>query len=650
MRAKAKLTMATPVASPKHNDILIAVMGLTGSGKSTFIKNITGREDVGIGHGLCSETIEICSYTVVLNEKTFILVDTPGFDDTFEADEVIVGRIADWLSTTYQTKRYLNGILYLHRIDAPRQGGSSQRSLRMLKEICGREAYKNIVLGTTGWDLLPDPAEGITRERELREGDSFWKGMIKVGAQCVRMNQDVQSGKKLLLNMGNNETTALKIQTEMVEEGKAFEDTTAATELDHALTQLKIELAEKLHQAELRAQTQVAIAEADRIFREEEAKANHKLRLEEHARQEARKARLRDKEAKERLERLEREHEKALEAKREEARKQEDAAIVLIQKRMEETRLAESRVRDIEARTRMDRQVSQTLEIENQIEVWNYFLKQPGIVRILVEVPPILNSWCDTCLAPIGNQDFYACNQCLGPTSRFCVCLDCFNTSVSLDVPIEEFMRQEVPQFFTSRLQTEVDNMNLEHTVLLDDPAHLREAFITRMTSLINEAQDAAVEAYRQKSSENSLQLNQLMTPGPFSSSGSFPNPSQELSRAASHQREDTFHIRQQPAEPSWSRDLQSIDRVAANNALQDYLTTQVAQEAENADPDSRTDSYPQLTKEDAPHSFMLEHTDFEFSTATQIPQQEPEPNECYLNYLNLDWAASDDWDVNVAT
>jgi hypothetical protein len=79
---------------------------------------------------------------------------------------------------------------------------------------------------------------------------------------------------------------------------------------------------------------------------------------------------------------------------------------------------------------------------------------------------------------------------------------------VSLDVPIDEFMRQEVPQFFTSRLQTEVDNMNFEHTGLLDDPARLRETFIARMTSLINEAQDAAVEAYRQKSSENSLQFN----------------------------------------------------------------------------------------------------------------------------------------------
>jgi len=37
-------------------DVVIAVMGLTGVGKSSFIKNVTGREDIHIGHGLTSGT------------------------------------------------------------------------------------------------------------------------------------------------------------------------------------------------------------------------------------------------------------------------------------------------------------------------------------------------------------------------------------------------------------------------------------------------------------------------------------------------------------------------------------------------------------------------------------------------------------------
>ena len=37
-------------------DVIIAVMGATGVGKSTFIKTITGREDIAVGHGLFSGT------------------------------------------------------------------------------------------------------------------------------------------------------------------------------------------------------------------------------------------------------------------------------------------------------------------------------------------------------------------------------------------------------------------------------------------------------------------------------------------------------------------------------------------------------------------------------------------------------------------
>jgi ABC-type sugar transport system ATPase subunit len=36
------------------DDVVIALMGVTGAGKSTFIKTITGYEDIQIGHNLTS--------------------------------------------------------------------------------------------------------------------------------------------------------------------------------------------------------------------------------------------------------------------------------------------------------------------------------------------------------------------------------------------------------------------------------------------------------------------------------------------------------------------------------------------------------------------------------------------------------------------
>jgi Fe-S cluster assembly ATPase SufC len=49
-----------------ESDIIIAVMGIQGVGKSTFIKNITGNDDLVVGHGLFSGTL--------VNPKTLILL------------------------------------------------------------------------------------------------------------------------------------------------------------------------------------------------------------------------------------------------------------------------------------------------------------------------------------------------------------------------------------------------------------------------------------------------------------------------------------------------------------------------------------------------------------------------------------------------
>jgi putative ribosome biogenesis GTPase RsgA len=43
-----------PPLPPRHKNVVIAVIGPTGVGKSSFIKTLTGNEDIVIGHGLTS--------------------------------------------------------------------------------------------------------------------------------------------------------------------------------------------------------------------------------------------------------------------------------------------------------------------------------------------------------------------------------------------------------------------------------------------------------------------------------------------------------------------------------------------------------------------------------------------------------------------
>jgi predicted GTPase len=98
-----------------------SVMGPTGAGKSTvsqiylvyqslmaqprqFVKAATGVDDVGIGHGLvsCTDKVRAVRCHHPSEDCDIVLVDTPGFDDTFKSDAKILEHIANWLKETFE--------------------------------------------------------------------------------------------------------------------------------------------------------------------------------------------------------------------------------------------------------------------------------------------------------------------------------------------------------------------------------------------------------------------------------------------------------------------------------------------------------------------------------------------------------------------
>ena len=65
----------------------ILVVGETGTGKSTLINNLLGREVAVVGHTMESETLQVTPHELSVEGVPIVVYDTPGLDDTREDNE-----------------------------------------------------------------------------------------------------------------------------------------------------------------------------------------------------------------------------------------------------------------------------------------------------------------------------------------------------------------------------------------------------------------------------------------------------------------------------------------------------------------------------------------------------------------------------------
>ena len=104
----------------------MALMGGTGTGKSSFIRDLQGRDSQGclpkIGHGLQSCTKKVTWYSATLGGEAITVLDTPGFDDVALTDSEILQDLATELSSIYRGHRNLVGLICLHDISQKKMG------------------------------------------------------------------------------------------------------------------------------------------------------------------------------------------------------------------------------------------------------------------------------------------------------------------------------------------------------------------------------------------------------------------------------------------------------------------------------------------------------------------------------------------------
>ncbi|WPH02106.1 P-loop containing nucleoside triphosphate hydrolase protein [Acrodontium crateriforme] len=252
----------------QNTPVKIAVMGVTGSGKSTFIQTATPESEVGIGHDLESFTAMVEAFRFEHKGRQIELIDTPGFNDTTRSETEVLREIADWLDATYRNPPHerLNGIIYLQSIMDPRMYGSSLRNLKMFKDLCGENPMKNVMLVTTRWGVAKKAGSeeiAADHENQLQSKEEFWEPMVRRGANLARFEDTKESALSIIDLMINQKPIVLQIQSELVDDGKNLIETTAGYTLNQEIISLKSKYAEELAQVQKEMEIALAAREHD---------------------------------------------------------------------------------------------------------------------------------------------------------------------------------------------------------------------------------------------------------------------------------------------------------------------------------------------------------------------------------------------------
>ncbi|KAI0880961.1 uncharacterized protein GGS22DRAFT_173853 [Annulohypoxylon maeteangense] len=224
-------------------------MGKTGCGKSSFISKLAVTDYTGaVGHNLKSETHLIHEIECRVGGRRVLLIDTPGFDDTAGEDVIVLESIAKWLHTSYNDKKFLSALIYMHDIGETRVGRSSVKSFKLFRKITGQENMKNVVLLTTKWDDLgSDQLRGAERESQLKMNSDFWKGMIADGASFMRHDGTTKSAENVAVGLLDKTLVILNMQKQMAG-GSSLAKTDAGAYVNEELIRFQREAEENILQ------------------------------------------------------------------------------------------------------------------------------------------------------------------------------------------------------------------------------------------------------------------------------------------------------------------------------------------------------------------------------------------------------------------
>ncbi len=145
----------------------------------------------------------------------------------------------------YKEEDKLAGVIYTHSIANKRFTGIAKQNFGMFRELFDDTTLKNVVLVTNMWG---DVSRDVGEDREQELSKEFFKPVLDKGAKMVRHHDTWQSAHDIIRGILENQPVTLRIQVELVDEGKNIVDTAAGEVVNQDLKELakKQELEEQV--------------------------------------------------------------------------------------------------------------------------------------------------------------------------------------------------------------------------------------------------------------------------------------------------------------------------------------------------------------------------------------------------------------------
>ncbi|KIK59283.1 hypothetical protein GYMLUDRAFT_245358 [Collybiopsis luxurians FD-317 M1] len=234
------------------DNVIIAVIGGRRSGKSSFIKLLSGKESIEAGDSRESKTLDIqpIDFLDEFSGRRVTLLDTPGFDDSGNGitDTEVLKKITEFLLTEYDTVRNLNGLVYVQSISSAGISSLSTSNLKCFQNLSDSDTFRNVVVLTTFWDDRSAWNVGEDREAELKSG--VFLQLAEGGAVFMRHDKTVLSARRVLkhlvhkseldLLIAKHEAEVAKLQAELKKLKKSNSE--LKEQLDRETTELQRKL------------------------------------------------------------------------------------------------------------------------------------------------------------------------------------------------------------------------------------------------------------------------------------------------------------------------------------------------------------------------------------------------------------------------